>query len=153
MLSRKVVTRSRRGFTGCVPSKKLNRHVQFESLLERDAIELFERADEVLSFREQPMIIYYYIDGVQKKYYPDFELILDSGQIVHIEVKPKIKLRDRETALKYQAINQHYLSRDEHFSVLTEVEIRTMHTFDIYALINNDNLHKTQGSNHAKILF
>jgi len=56
MLSRIVVTRSGRGFRGYFPSKKLNRLVQFESLLERDAIKLFESSKEIIQFREQPTI-------------------------------------------------------------------------------------------------
>jgi hypothetical protein len=152
MLSRKVVTRSGRGFRGYFPSKKLNRLVEFESILERDAIRIFENANEVIEYREQPTIVYYYIEGVHKKYYPDFELVLDSGQIVHIEVKPSCKLANVEIAQKYHAIDQHYLSRVEHFVLLTELQIRMELHVDLYALINNSNLLKVKGVNHATVL-
>jgi len=32
------------------------------------------------------------MDSEPKKYYPDFELQLLGGQVVHVEVKPSIKL-------------------------------------------------------------
>lgn len=152
MQARKVVTRSGRGFRGYFPSKKLNRLVEFESILERDAIRIFENADEVIQYREQPTIVYYYTDGVQKKYYPDFELVLDSGQIVHIEVKPSGKLANVEIAQKYHAIDQHYLARSEYFVILTEHQIRTALNVDLYALINNSNLLKVKGVSHATVL-
>lgn len=152
MKSRKVVTRSGRGFRGYFPSKKLNRLVEFESILERDAIRIFENANEVIQFKEQPTIVYYYVEGVQKKYYPDFELVLDSGQIVHIEVKPRDRLANVEIAQKYHAIDQHYSSRLEYFVILTEYQICTALTMDLYALINNSNLLKVKGANHATVL-
>ena len=152
MLSRKVVTRSGRGFRGYFPSKKLNRLVQFESLLERDAIQLFENAKDIIRFKEQPTIIYYYLDGEPKKYYPDFELELSCEQIVHVEVKPSIKLANLEISRKYRAINKHYLTRDESFVVLTEKELRVETGVDIYQLMNNSNLFLMEGGNHAAIL-
>jgi len=152
MKARKVVTRSGRGFRGYFPSKKLNRLVEFESILERDAIKLFENSNEVIEYREQPTIVYYYIEGEQRKYYPDFELILESDQVVHVEVKPILKLTEPGNSLKYQAINEHYFSRPEYFVVFTETQIRLSNSTDFYALINNDNLQNDKGGNHATFL-
>jgi len=149
MLSRIVVTRSGRGFRGYFPSKKLNRLVQFESLLERDAIKLFESSKEIIQFREQPTIIYYHMDSEPKKYYPDFELQLLGGQVVHVEVKPSIKLSRLELAKKYRAINMHYSTRDEYFVLLTEKELRGDASQDIYQLMNNANLLLAEGTNHV----
>ncbi|MGV3581262.1 MAG: Tn7 transposase TnsA N-terminal domain-containing protein [Methylophilus sp.] len=141
MLSRKVVTRSGRGFRGYYPSKKLNRLVQFESLLERDAIRLFETTRVVVKYKEQPTIIYYHDNlGNPKKYYPDFEVVLKSGQVIHIEVKPSSKLANLNLAKKIHAINRHYSSRQERFGILTEIELRESSTKDIYKLLNNDHL-------------
>ncbi|PPD55084.1 MAG: hypothetical protein CTY12_01890 [Methylotenera sp.] len=140
MLSRKVVTRSGRGFRGYFPSKKLNRSVQFESLLERDAIKLFESSKEVVTYKEQPTIIYYYLDDIQKRYHPDFELVLQDGDIVHVEVKPSIHLTTIKLSVKYQAIAQSYFSRAETFVVLTENELRAGASLDLYQTLNNNNL-------------
>jgi hypothetical protein len=151
MLSRKVVTRSGRGFRGYFPSKKLNRPVQFESLLERDAIRLFENAIEVVTYKEQPTIIYYYLDDIQKRYHPDFELQLEDGDVVHVEVKPSIHLATIQLSAKYQAIAQSYLSRTESFVVLTEKELRAEILKDFYQMLNNNNLNLNEGVNDATV--
>lgn len=152
MLSRKVVTRSGRGFRGYFPSKKLNRSVQFESLLERDAIKLFENSNEVVIYKEQPTIIYYYLDDTHKRYHPDFELVLEDGYVVHVEVKPSIHLITIKLSAKYQAIAQSYISRTESFVVLTEKELRANKHLDFYQLINNNNnLNQKTGVNHATV--
>lgn len=140
MLSRKVVTRSGRGFRGYFPSKKLNWSVQFESILERDAIKLFENSSEVVNYKAQPTIVYYYVDEIHKKYYPDFEVVLVGGAIIHVEVKPSRRLATKELSTKFRAINQSYRSRPEHFVILTEIELRPTENIDFYQLINNNNV-------------
>ena len=152
MLSRKVVTRSGRGFRGYFPSKKLNRSVQFESLLERDAIRLFETSNEVVIYREQPAIIYYYLGNEHRRYYPDFELVLVDGYVVHVEVKPSIHLTTIKLSEKYRAIAQSYFARTESFVVLTEKELRADRHIDFYSVLNNSNLSPNRGGNHATIL-
>lgn len=145
MLSRKVVTRSGRGYRGYFPSKKLNRSVQYESLLECEAIKLFEDAIEVISYKEQPTIIYYYLDDIKKRYHPDFELILDDGPVVHIEVKSSAHLSTTKLSAKYQAIARSYINRPEHFVVLTENELCVSVCMDFYQMLNNNNLKQSYG--------
>lgn len=140
MLSRKVVTRSGRGFRGYFPSKKLNRSVQFESLLERDAIRLFEISKEVVNYKEQPTIIYYYLDETQKRYYPDFEVILRGNTVIHVEIKPSRRLATTELTTRFRAISHRYKDRPEHFIILTEIELRVARNMDFYQLINNNNV-------------
>lgn len=125
--------------------------MQFESLLERDAIILFENSNEVVTYREQPTIIYYYLNDIQKRYHPDFEVFLQDGDIVHVEVKPSIHLTTIKLSAKYQAIAQSYFSRAETFVVLTENELRAGTSLDLYQAFNNNNLN--MGANHAAILF
>lgn len=124
MKARKVVTRSGRGFRGYFPSKKLNRMVEWESILERDAIYLFEHSPGVVSYQEQPSLVYYEIDGEMRKYFPDFELVLRNGELVHVEVKPEAMLSSEKLSMKLTAIAQAYASRQFTFRVLTDTEIR-----------------------------
>lgn len=154
MQVRKVVTRSGRGFRGFFPSKKLNRHVAFESLLERDAIALFEKSDQVVSYREQPVLIYFYDGLEQKKYYPDFELEMDNGEVIHVEVKPAILLLSLKLTIKYQAIQSHYCNRPEHFAILTDKELRRVQSdkTTIYDLLNNNHLAQQKGDGHDAFL-
>lgn len=124
MKARKVVTRSGRGFRGYFPSKKLNRMVEWESILERDAIYLFEHSPGVVSYQEQPSLVYYEIDGEMRKYFPDFELVLANGELVHVEVKPEAMLSSEKLSKKLTAIAQTYAARKFTFRVLTDTEIR-----------------------------
>ena len=151
MLSRKVVTRSGRGFRGYYPSKKLNRSVEFESILERDAIIFFERFNEVIIFKEQPTIIYYYMNEEHKKYYPDFELQLAGGEVIHVEIKPSVFLNLAKLSAKYQAIAQSYISRPEHFVILTEMDLRGDLNVDFYQLIHSKSFRFDEGDNYATI--
>jgi hypothetical protein len=52
--TRKVVTYRSGHFTGVVPSSKNNRVIQYESILERDYIQLVESDRDVKSYSEQP---------------------------------------------------------------------------------------------------
>lgn len=124
MTVRKVVTRSSNKFKGYFPSKKLNRMVEYESLLERDALYLFEYSPGIVSFQEQPAIIFYEHDCKTRKYYPDFELIFRAGKPLHVEIKPKIKLQSYKIAKKFEAIHRHYQSHDANFLILTDALIK-----------------------------
>lgn len=123
MLSRKVVTRSGRGYRGYFPSRKLNRMVQYESLLEKKAIQFFEKNTEVISFQEQPERSHYYDhDDQLREYYPDFLLILESNHKLYVEIKPiseLAKLKD-----KFELILEAYKTRNEILMILTDVDLR-----------------------------
>lgn len=124
MKSRKVVTRSGRGFRGYFPSRKLNRMVEWESLLERDAILHFEFSHGVVDYQEQPEIIYYEQDGETRKYHPDFALRLRNDELIHIEVKPKVKLETPGLQERFRAIAKRYQVHPAHFRILTEDDLR-----------------------------
>lgn len=124
MQVRKVVTRSGRGFRGYFPSKKLKRMVEWESILERDAIYLFEQSPGVISFQEQPALVHYELDGETKKYFPDFELVLSNDEIIHVEIKPKQKMESPVLTKKIAAIADAYARRGMKFRLLTDADIR-----------------------------
>jgi len=122
--SRKVVTRSGRRYRGYFPSWKMKRHIEWESLLERDAILLFEFSRGVASYREQPEMIEYEFEGEIHRYYPDFEVILKSGEIIHFEVKPASKLTSAELIKKLSAIKLHYERMGRDFRILSSDQIQ-----------------------------
>jgi len=70
------------------PSRKNNRVVHCEGLLELDAAYLFEVNPLVATFREQPITITYPDEARVRRYTPDFELTLTNGLIVWVEIKP-----------------------------------------------------------------
>lgn len=124
MTSRKVVTRSGRKFRGYFPSKKLNRMVEWESLLERDAILFFEFSSGVVDYQEQPEVIYYEQEGEIRRYHPDFALTLRNDRTVHVEVKPASQLQAPSLAEKFKAITERYANSSAHFRILTDQLIR-----------------------------
>lgn len=124
MPTRKVVTRSGHRVRGFFPSVKNQRMVAWESLLERDAIVLFELSPGVIAYEEQPSIELYYDGSAHRKYYPDFALILRNGSIAHVEVKPKKKLANQLVYTRLHQIAATYQMQSRQFWILTDEEIR-----------------------------
>lgn len=124
MKVRKVVNRSGRGFRGYFPSRKLGRLVEWESLLERDAIILFEFSNGIKSYQEQPELIVYEQDGEMRRYFPDFSITLSNDEVVHLEVKPASKLTSLDLLNKFDAIARHYDRIGRNFRILTDDHIR-----------------------------
>lgn len=124
MAMRKVVTPSGRGIRGFFPSTKNQRMVAWESLLERDAIILFELSPGVVSYEEQPSIELYYDGSLPRRYYPDFALTLRNGSVAHVEVKPKKKLSNKLVYERLHLIAANYQRQSRQFWILTDDEIR-----------------------------
>lgn len=90
--TRKVVTYRRDNFTGFVPSRKNSRVIQYESLLERDYIQLLEADPGVFAYSEQPTPLKW-SDGVSS-YETTFDFCVISnlrGKYLS-EVKPLSKV-------------------------------------------------------------
>jgi len=124
MLSRNAITRSGRGFRTRIPSTKLGRMVECESILEGDVALLLEHSPGVVSYQEQPVKIQYWDGERMREYFPDFEAILLDGSQVHLEVKHSRELKKQKVAEKYRAIASHYLKTPIQFSIVTELECR-----------------------------
>lgn len=124
MPSRKVVTRRGRRFRGYFPSYKMGRMVAWESLLELAAIHLLEFSRGVLSYREQPVLIQYADGELFRDYYPDFEVVLFDGEVIHLEVKTTYQLAKPKIQSKFHAIAAHYQRRQQGFRLVTEKELQ-----------------------------
>lgn len=124
MLSRKALTRSGRGFRMRIPSIKLGRMVECESILEGDVVLLLEYSPGVLSYQEQPVLINYWDGEKIRAYFPDFEVLLSDGSRVHLEIKPSKKLRNLKIAEKYRAIATYYNQTAIQFRIVTKLECR-----------------------------
>lgn len=122
MLSRNALTRSGRGFRMRIPSMKLGRMVECESILEGDVVLLLEYSPGVLSYQEQPTLINYWDGEQMRAYFPDFEALLSDGSRTHLEIKPSKKLTKPKIAEKYRAIATHYSQTSIQFRIVTELE-------------------------------
>ncbi|WP_343742424.1 TnsA endonuclease N-terminal domain-containing protein [Herbaspirillum huttiense] len=99
--------------------------IHWESQLERDAVILFEFSKGVISYREQPLTTYYALDGMIRRYTPDFEITLFTGEVVLIEVKPSEKLLDPKERTRLRRIAEHFAETGSAYRILTEIELRT----------------------------
>jgi hypothetical protein len=90
--SRRVVTYRSHHFTGYVPSIKNERMIQYESILERDYIQLIESDLDVVGYTEQPTPLTW-SDGVENYTTTfDFEVKRVDGRLYLVEVKPLSKV-------------------------------------------------------------
>lgn len=125
MRARKVITRSGRGIRGKFPSKKLKRHIHWETLLERDAALMFEMHPLIASYQEQPSEETYYDEcGNVCVCYPDFLLRLIDGSKVWIEVKRKIDLSRPKIRRKLELIALRFAELGRTYRILSEEQIR-----------------------------
>ena len=123
--SRTVITPSGGIVRGKFPSRKAARMVHHEGLLELEACYLFEMSPLVISYREQPFRLRYADDARLRSYTPDFELTLDTGETVLVEIKPAAILARPENRQKYDQIASHMQRTGQRFSILTEKFIRS----------------------------
>ncbi|GAB2180942.1 hypothetical protein DLREEDagrD3_11650 [Denitratisoma sp. agr-D3] len=122
MLSRNALTRSGRGFRMRIPSTKLNRMVECESILEGNVALLLEYSPGVVSYREQPALIQYWDGEQMRDYFPDFEAVLLDGTRIHLEAKHSHALAKPKIVGKYRAIATHYQGMPIQFRIVTELE-------------------------------
>jgi hypothetical protein len=109
---------------GKFPSRKNGRMVQHEGLLELDAIYLFEASPLIARYREQPTTIRYPDGNLLRRYTPDFELLLTSGEVVMVEIKPFSRLCADEVRHKFERVAEHMNRDGTPFAVLTDLIIR-----------------------------
>lgn len=122
--ARQVISPSGGIVRGKFPSRKNGRMVHHEGLLELEAIYLFETSPLIVRYREQPATIHYPDGARLRRYTPDFELVLASGLVVLIEVKPVRSLQDEEVRHKLDRVAEHMQRSTTPFIVLTDATIR-----------------------------
>lgn len=122
--ARNVISPSGGIVRGKFPSRKNGRMVHHEGLLELEAIYLFETSPRIVRYREQPITINYPDGAKLRRYTPDFELELNTGEIVLIEVKPTRSLQNEEVRHKLDRVAEHMRRSEITFVILTDNTIR-----------------------------
>lgn len=122
--AREIISPSGGIIRGKFPSRKNGRMVHHEGLLELDAIYLFETSPRVVRYREQPPTIHYPDGAKLRRYTPDFELLLATGDTVLIEVKPMGRLANGEVRHKLERVATHLRSSATPFVILTDKSLR-----------------------------
>lgn len=115
--------------TGVFYSFKNDRHIEFESSLERDFFLLLEMDENVESYEEQPVTLYYTYLNRRTPYTPDCIIhYFDETKLPCIvEVKPSRIVKDKKVFLKqkFEQIEQYLYENDMDFKLFTEFDIRT----------------------------
>lgn len=132
--ARQVITRSPTRTVGRFPSLKAARTIHWESQLERDFVYLLELDPVVLSYREQPETVALQVDGIARRYTPDFLVRTAAAWLVY-EVKPADKAAESDTAALMAAAAEHYAGRGMRHQVVTESEIRVRPYLDNLMLL------------------
>lgn len=122
-LARRVVTRSKGRVVGHFFSYRNQKHLQWESQLERDCMRVLDVLPGVESFSEQPFPLRYMCLGKEVTCYPDL-LVTRSGRQTVIEVKPYEKAATPEAIEKFNNIENALAELGFSFEVWTEKEIR-----------------------------
>lgn len=122
--SREVVRPTGSIMRGKFPSRKNGRMVHYEGLLEGDAVFLFETSPNIVCYREQPRTILYPDGNKLRRYTPDFELTLTTGETLLVEVKHVDSLKDPELIHKLACIDTYLTRSGQQFHVLTSDAIR-----------------------------
>jgi len=122
--ARKIVLPTGGIVRGKFPSRKNGRMVHHEGLLELDAIYLFEASSLIEKYRKQPETICYPDDTRIRRYTPDFELTLATGELVFIEVKPRRGLCDPEVRHKLDQVAQYLQRSEKSFVILDDETLR-----------------------------
>lgn len=126
---RKITNTGTRKNTGLVPSMKNERSITYESLLERDYIYLLEFDDDVVSYLEQPLTIYYTDSNKSRRYTPDF-LVVRKNKKQLVEVKPYEKLQqilsDEKQSQKFYIADKYCANNEiDEFVIITEKDINS----------------------------
>jgi hypothetical protein len=109
---------------GRFPSLKLERMVDFESLIERDFIYLLDFDSDVVSFTEQPFTIEYEHGGKVLRYTPDFHVIRN-GKSSLVECKPEKVVDSARNQRKFAAAQAWCATQGWTFEVVTDAQLRS----------------------------
>lgn len=92
MFSRNATTRRESGFRGIIPSRTLGRMVTVESIIGTEAILHSEFSPGVSFYREQSALVPTSDSQCIQSYYPDFEAVLTTGELIDQEFKTVMDL-------------------------------------------------------------
>lgn len=123
---RKIKNNGTKKNTGYFPSKKNERSIAYESLLEKNYFYFLEFDKDVVSFLEQPLTLEYNILNKKRRYTPDLRVIRKE-KIQIIEIKPKTKLLkllcDEKEKAKFDAAKYYCNERNYEFKFVTDDDI------------------------------
>jgi hypothetical protein len=110
---------------GYYTSTKTNTKFRFDSFVELIRMNLLDNDDEVVSWTKRHGIrIKYILDGVMKRYIPDFMIVKKDGSTVIEEVKGYENAKKKEC--KFQALCEFCIENGYISSIVTYEHIRSI---------------------------
>lgn len=119
--SREVIFPTGICFRAKFPSRKNGRTIHCNSLHEFNAMYLLEMSPLVASYAEQPETFFYADGAVTRKATPDILVILITGEMFYIEVKPSAKHTKPETRRKLDLIKAHLAEQGKPYLIWDEL--------------------------------
>lgn len=150
---RKIKPSKKGSFRGNFISQKVGKTIQYESLLERDFMQLLEFDPLIQRYDSQPLEINYRYKGRKRRYYPDFKAKTINGEIIIYEVKPKTKLKLEENLIKFEAGSLFCEKNELHYKVVTEKDIRKGNLISNLELLREVNSFQTNHKVMEQILY
>jgi hypothetical protein len=124
---RKIRPTRGRNYRSKITRSKGFRIIHAESLLERDAVRLFNFNVKIVSIRYQPIGIKYLHQGTMRRYFPDYQLRTKEGHTIIVEVKLTKYVNTEKNKAKILAAKIHCREMGWTFIVMTEKDIRKGH--------------------------
>ena len=122
--ARRVITPSSGIVRVKFPSRKNGRMMFAEGLLEAHAFYWLEAAIDVMEYREQPFTIRFPDGARLRRYTPDIEVTLHSGQRFVVEIKPQSSLQRADVSAKIAIVREYFIQRNTTYQVWTDSVIR-----------------------------
>lgn len=119
---REIVTVSGRSPRGYFPSYK-GQLLKFESLIEADALRVFNVASMVTSLVTQPVVLNIPTDLKPRRYTPDLQVTF-CGQSYYTEIKPANFQKSRRIATQLRQVIQHLKTSRSRFALITDTDLR-----------------------------
>lgn len=104
------------GHASSFMSQKMNREVQYESMIEFTFLLRLEELPEVVLYQEQPFVVPYQQGERTRCYYPDVLFVLQDGRGIVVEIKPVFQMALHKNLIKWSALRQ--FCRKEGFGLL-----------------------------------
>lgn len=84
---------------------------------------------DVVSYRYEPYAVEYisnYRTGKRRRYFPDFEVRMNDGKVLLVEIKPKRKLTLLTNIKKFAAASAFCVTEGLVFKVITESDLKAL---------------------------
>lgn len=107
-----------------IPFHTSGNMVHCESTIERDYVRILDFDKTILEVIHQPLLINFKYKGRKRRYFPDFKVVTNTGDIWIVEVKSQEKLNYVDNVCKYIVGELYCKQRGWSYRIVTDCEIR-----------------------------